>query len=246
MPALYINNTWQQTPETLRLSKDYIDVWLYDLRKLSSNTKQFYVLLSNDEQARADKLKIENKQQQYIITRGALRQRLATLTHGNPEDFIFKTLEYGKPVLNNNPDFKDLQFNVSHSYNFALIAVSLTNNMGVDIEKISNDSDHQALVTRFFSEIEQTEFQTIADINKVKAFYACWTRKEAFIKAIGDGITYRLNSFDVTIDPEIQISKINPHEPISEIWYAQDLPVNNDYIACVVSNISDIKVRCWQ
>jgi len=238
--------TWQKTPDTLSLSNNHVDIWLCDLKLLSDDINYFYSILSEDECLRADKLKVEEKKQQYIIARGCLRQRLSLLTNIEPEDFVFKTLEHGKPVLNCDDRFVDITFNISHSHDLALIAISQKQNIGIDIEKINHESDHQALVTRFFSETEQSEFQTIEEINKAKAFCACWTRKEAFIKAIGDGITYGLDTFDVTVDPDIQTPNIKLHKPASKTWSAQNLSVGNDYMGCLVSDAPNANIRYWQ
>jgi len=240
-----LNNTWQKTPDTLSLSKDHIDVWLCDLKQLSGDINNFYTILSEDERERADKLKVEDKKQQYIITRGALRQRLGLLTDIEPEDFVFKILEHGKPVLANNRQCADITFNVSHSNDLALIAIAQKQTIGIDIEKINHASDHQALMTRFFSKDEQSEFQTVPDANMAKAFCACWTRKEAFIKAVGDGVSYGLDKFDVTVDPDKQTPEINLHKLSEETWSAVNLPINNEYMACLVSNRDSFNVRCW-
>jgi len=237
--------TWMKTPDTLSLSKDHIDIWLCDLKQLSGDINNFYSILSEDERERADKLKIEDKKQQYIITRGALRQRLGLLTDIEPEDFVFKILEHGKPVLANNHQFADITFNVSHSNDLALIAIAQGQSVGIDIEKINYESNHQALMTRFFSKAEQSEFLIMPETNKARAFCACWTRKEAFIKAIGDGVSYGLDNFDVTVDPENQTPEIKLHKPSDETWSAITLPINDEYMACLVSDRDSLSVRCW-
>ena len=236
---------WQKTPDSLNLSKDHVDIWLCDLKQLSSDINNFYSILSEDERERTDKLKVEDKKQQYIITRGALRQRLGLLTKIDPQDFIFDYLEHGKPVLANNPQFADMTFNVSHSHDLALIAITQEQNIGIDIEKINRELKHDELVSRFFSKVEQTEFQTIPEANRAKAFCACWSRKEAFIKAIGDGVSYGLDTFDVTVDPENQTPEINLHKPSEDTWSALNLPINDEYMACLVSDGGSLSVRYW-
>ncbi len=238
-------NTWQKTPDTLSLSKGHVDVWLCDLKQLSGDIKIFYSILSEDERDRADKLKVEDKKQQYIITRGVLRERLGLLTNIDPKDFVFDYLEHGKPVMANNHQCADITFNVSHSYDLAMIAIAQKQSIGIDIEKINYESDHQALMTRFFSKAEQTEFQTMLDANKARAFCACWTRKEAFIKAVGDGVSYGLDKFNIAVDPENQTPEINLHKPSEKTWSAINLPVDNDYMACLVSDRVSLSVRCW-
>lgn len=249
MPDAYISNpwknTWQQTPDTLSISKDHIDIWLCDLKQLSGDINNFYSILSEDERDRADKLKVEDKKQQYIITRGTLRQRLGLLSNIDPKDFVFDYLEHGKPVLFNDVNHADIKFNVSHSNDLALIAIAQKQNIGIDIEKINREANHQALMTRFFSEAEQVEFQNIPEAYEAEAFCACWTRKEAFIKAIGSGVTYGLDKFDVTVDPENQAPEINLHKPSKDIWSAINLPINDEYMACLVSDRDSLSVRCW-
>ena len=92
---------------------------------------------------------------------------------------------------------------------------------------------------------EQTEFQTIPEKNMAKAFCACWTRKEAFIKAIGSGVSYGLDKFDVTVDPQNQTPEINLHNSSDETWSAFNLPINDEYMACLVSDRNRFSVRCW-
>ncbi|MFT5426724.1 MAG: 4'-phosphopantetheinyl transferase [Gammaproteobacteria bacterium] len=237
---------WQPTPDSLNLSHENIDVWLCDLKKLSKNIDEFYSVLSEDEQERADKLKIEDKRQQYIITRGSLRKYLGLLTEADPAVFKFKYLKHGKPVLEEKPQYADISFNVSHSNDIALVAISQKHNIGIDVEKINYETDHQALVTRFFSKAEQSEFNNYSESSKAKAFCACWTRKEAFIKATGDGVTYGLESFDVSVDPEVQQPTITLHKASTEVWSALNLPINDDYMACLVHDADKIKVRCWR
>jgi len=236
---------WQKTPDTLSLSKDHIDIWLCDLKQLSGDINIFFFFFSEDERQRADKLKVEDKKQQYIITRGALRQRLGLLTNIDPKDFVFEYLEHGKPIFNNDARFTDITFNISHSHDLALIAIAQKQSIGIDIEKINHESKHDQLVARFFSKAEQAEFQTIQEANRAKAFCACWTRKEAFIKAVGDGVSYGLDKFDVAVDPENQTPDINLHKPSEETWSAINLPINDEYMASLVSDRDNLRVRCW-
>ena len=241
-----MSDLWQQTPASLNLLPDHIDIWLCHLKHLSNNVDEFYLLLADDERERADKLKSEDKKQQYIITRGSLRKRLGLLTHIDAKDFVFEYLEHGKPVLADDSRYVDITFNVSHSYDLALIAISKNHHIGTDIEKINIDSDHQQLVKRFFSKAEQHAFNALAETIRAKAFCACWTRKEAFIKATGDGLTYGLDKFDVSVDPENQTPEINLHKSSEESWSALNLPINDDYMACLVSSGGDINVRRWR
>ncbi len=237
---------WQPSPDSLSLSSENIDVWLCDLKKLSDNTDEFYSILAEDELKRVEKLKIEGKKKQYIITKGSLRKYLGLLTEADPSVFKFKYLEYGKPVLEEPSRYVDISFNISHSNDIALIAISRKCDIGIDVEKINHEVDHQALVSRFFSKAEQSEFNHYSASSKAKAFYACWTRKEAFIKATGNGIAYGLDTFDVTVDPGVKKPKITLHKPCTRSWSALNLLINDDYMACMVHDADKINVRYWR
>ena len=100
-------------------------------------------------------------------------------------------------------------------------------------------------MTRFFSKAEQAKFQNIPEAAMARAFCACWTRKEAFIKAIGDGVSYGLDRFDVTVDPDKQTPEINLHKPSEKTWSAINLSINDEYMACLVSNRGSLNVRYW-
>lgn len=255
-----ISAHWQHlsepSPAAIPLSANFIDVWLCNLQQLSNNISEFYGMLSNTERKRADKLMIKEKQEQFVITRGCLRQRLGWLTDSDPASFVFDYLEHGKPVLGksssgesvsgNDQQYNDITFNVSHSSELALIAISLNQQLGVDIEKVNRDANPRKLVTRFFSQAEQTAMSALPESLLAKAFCASWTRKEAFIKAVGDGVTYGLNNFDVTVDPESHTPDINLHHASDEKWSAFNLPINDDYMACLVSNSENVQLRYWR
>lgn len=235
---------WQKTPATLQLSAAYIDIWFCQLQQLATDINKFYALLTDKECQRAERLKIEWQRQQFVITRGYLRQRLAWLIGTEPKAIAFTYLEHGKPVLNQQQQHSGITFNVSHTQGLALIAISQENSIGIDIETVNRSIDIEKLVQRFFSSAEQAEFNTLPAVLRTRAFFACWARKEAFIKATGAGIAYGLDNFDVTVDPEIQTPQIMTRNSAG-LWSALDLPVGDDYMACVVSNTSGMTVRYW-
>lgn len=236
---------WTVAPEKLNLSPKTIEIWLCRILDWYKDIGVLHAFLSDDERQRAERFKVEQKRQQYIITRGHLRQCLSNLTGIDPKDCLFDYLKHGKPVWNKQQIYPDLSFNISHSYSFALIAISLQNRLGIDIEKIQNCKDHQPLVMRYFSPSEQIGFNRLPVADKARAFYAIWTRKEAFIKATSEGLAYGLDNFSVSVDPNIQVTQIKLQKPQSIIWSAYDLPVNEGYTACLVSNADNIVMRYW-
>ena len=142
-----------------------------------------------------------------------------------------------------------LQFNVSHSANIALIAFSSEHRLGVDVEKSRADVDTTALSERFFSLRERTGLQALPDPLRVLGFFACWTRKEAFLKATGDGLAFPLADFSVTthpdLDPRLEDLKGDPEA--WKHWFLSDLEVANGFRAAVAveRSYSHLKTYAW-
>jgi 4'-phosphopantetheinyl transferase len=144
-------------------------------------------------------------------------------------------MSYGpsKPQLVAEQNPRALQFNVSHSGNIALIAVGSEHPLGVDIEKIRGDVDTAALAERFFSPRERCELRALPDHFRLPAFYACWTRKEAFLKATGDGLSFPLADFSVTTHPDVDpvLEEIRGNREDPKQWFLTDLNVTEGYRA---------------
>lgn len=233
---------WQKTPEDLALSAEYIDIWYCYINQHRARLDALYALLNKAECQRAARLKSNQHCQQFVITRGILRQYLAQLTNSDPQDLIIDYLEHGKPVLCQQQG--NITFNISHAHDFALIAITKGSSVGIDIEKINQEIQMSALVARVFSVAEQQAFNNLPKTLQFQAFFACWTRKEAFLKAIGTGVAYGLKNVDVTVDPRQDMPTIKLQSS-TDLWLARDLPVGQDYAACVVSNANDMRLRYW-
>ena len=231
------------TPESLQVSDAYIDIWLYHLPKYMPLMDSLYRELAVNEKQRAKRLKIADKRQQFILARALMRRRLAQITGREPATLTVTTTVHGKPIL---ADDKTLSFNLSHSHDLALLAVSRQQPIGIDIERIDPGVDHGALVRRFFSSPERVAFNNLPASMKCLAFYAGWTRKEAFIKAVGTPI--RLGDFDVSLNPKEQQSPIT-QPGATTTWTAKMLPVSDQYMACVVDNGRKdhaVAIRYWR
>jgi 4'-phosphopantetheinyl transferase len=132
----------------------------------------------------------------FIAARGCLRRLLAAQLSVSPGDLTFRKGEYGKPELDG---VEGLSFNVSHSGNLALVAISAGGPLGVDIERIDSSSDFTSVATTSFSELEISEISATPADHRARAFFSCWTRKEAYIKATGRGLSTPLSSFAVWV-----------------------------------------------
>lgn len=150
-------------------------------------------LLSKDETEKADRFRFEKDTIQYIVSRGYLRRILSDYIQTNAESIIFSYTEFGKPFINNS----EVYFNLSHSGDWCLIAVSLIKEIGIDIEKIREIDDVLKIAEKYFALNEYEHLKSFEGIKQLNEFFRIWTLKESFIKAIGEGLSFPLKNFSV-------------------------------------------------
>jgi len=240
--------SWKNPPPDLRLSTECVDVWRTRLDLPEEQINTYLALLSADEIERARRFKVKRKYREYVITRGLLRNVLGQTLDSDPGSFQFEYAEHAKPCLDEDWDGKPVSFNVSHSHNQALIAITLDRNIGIDIEKIRSDVDFRRLAKRFFSTQESGALDKLDETSLPTAFFACWTRKEAFVKALGDGISFGLSEFSVSTDPGAEQVSLATHWNPSEAseWSLANIRSETGYIAAIAVQQDSFKLRCWR
>jgi len=185
--------------ETSLLPLDRVDVWIISLCETASRPDSAR-WLSADERARGERFVFERDRRRYWLGRAALRGILASYLRCDPVEIAFAYGDSGKPRLAGADSAVDLQFNASGSADLAVCAVTCGRSVGVDIEQVRHDCD-QDLVRHSFSAIERAEFARIPADQQAAAFYRTWTRKEAYLKATGCGLSRPLASFSVSVTP---------------------------------------------
>ena len=183
----------------LRFEPHVVDAWTVRLDQPAAVRTMYEETLASDERDRARRFVFERDRDHYVVCRGALRQLLSAYLGMAPAAVAFAYGHRGKPSLKGfaTPP----EFNVSHADGVAVIAVTAGSPIGVDIESVSRAVEFEALARRFFSTKEADELLSLPSATRQAAFFACWTRKEAYIKAIGDGLACPLDSFAVTLRP---------------------------------------------
>ncbi|MBC8123370.1 MAG: 4'-phosphopantetheinyl transferase superfamily protein [Gemmatimonadaceae bacterium] len=159
-----------------------------------------WALLSPDEQARAERFYSERHQTRFIVCRGALRELLGQYLGCSACELGFEYGLHGKPGLNARQNPADLRFNLSHSEGLAVIALTGCRDIGVDVEQV-RPINGMAIAGRYFSDAEIRQLRQLPLQWHQEAFFSCWTAKEAYIKARGDGLSFALKDFDVSTDP---------------------------------------------
>jgi len=237
---------WSQAHSTPAFPTGRVDVWRVRLDEPALVSVEASAL-SPDEIARAGRFHFEKDRKHFTQCRSALRALLAGYLAIPATEIRFEYLTTGKPRLAAEQNPHALQFNVSHSANMALIAVGSEQRLGVDIEKIRGDVDTASLAERFFSLRERAGLQALPDRLRVPGFFACWTRKEAFLKATGDGLSFSLADFSVTTHPDLdpELEEINGNTEAGKLWFLADLSVVDGYRATVALALSNSRLETY-
>jgi 4'-phosphopantetheinyl transferase len=189
----------QQASHLRPLARDEVHVWQISLEQPSDVRQSLVRYLSAEEVARAGRFYFERHRRHFIVAHGFMRSLLGRYLEIAPAQVQFTFGAHGKPSLVDQK--RDLRFNLSHTGELALLAVSHGREVGVDIEQIRSLDDAPSIAARFFSAAENRAWLAVPDGQKAVAFFNAWTRKEAFIKALGDGLSYPLDRFDVSLAP---------------------------------------------
>jgi 4'-phosphopantetheinyl transferase len=230
--AQYHCSPWSAAAVPPSFPLDCVDVWKLCLDEPSQPDSPASVL-SSDEVARASRFHFDKDRNRFIRCRSVLRFLLADYLGAAAAEIRFEYSTSGKPQLPTEQNPRGLQFNLSHSADMALIAVGADLQLGVDIEKIREEVDTAALAQRFFSPREGAGLQALPDHLRVPGFFACWTRKEAFLKATGTGLSFPLAEFSVTTHPDRppQLEVLQGDTDAHERWFFTDLSVGSAYRA---------------
>ena len=179
-----------------------IHLWTIPLDPPPERVAALRLLLTPDEIARADRFHFDHHRRRFTVGRGALRELLAAYLDAAPDDVHFVYGEKGKPFLDGPAAAgDDLRFNLSNSHELALVAVGVGHELGVDLELLRPMPDGPQIAERFFSPSERQDLAGLPPTRRDEGFFNCWTRKEAYLKAMGDGLTVALDRFDVTLTP---------------------------------------------
>lgn len=185
------------------LRQDEVHLWLAFLPQPSQEIAKFWEILNAKERQRANRLIVKQHRERFVVARGMLRQLLANYLDYSADEIKFTQGAFGKLAIDSssgNPKCAgDIKFNLSHAGDYALFAFALHRDLGVDIELIRADLAVEEIAQRFFSPVETTELLSLSKEIRAQAFFNCWTRKEAFIKAIGQGLYYPLHEFNVDV-----------------------------------------------
>ena len=240
-------NIWKPCPSRLSLDDDEVHIWRISLEQPDDVRSAFFDTLTADERQKAERFRFEKDRRHFINSRGALRSILGRYLGIQPEYLRFSYNSYGKPALVDGTGVETLRFNVSHAAGLALYALTSKREIGIDVEFSREDFASMEIAERFFSPAEVEALRALSPDARTPAFFNCWTRKEAYIKALGKGLSHPLHSFTVSLAAEepvaLLITENDPGE--ASEWTLKELPVGDGYVAAVAVRGKECRFSYW-
>jgi 4'-phosphopantetheinyl transferase len=241
-----MTQTWVNPPADTPLAHGEVHLWRASLAQTPDALSRLHSTLSPDESAKAARYHFPRHRDHYIAARGLLRRLLGLYLSRPPQSLQFSYGAYGKPSLDGA---EDLRFNLSHSHELVLYAFARGRDVGVDLEHMRADFASEDIAARFFSALEVSMLGTLPTQKaRVRAFFNCWTRKEAYIKARGEGLSHPLDEFDVSLIPGEPAALLGTRGDPRELtrWSLHALDAGEGYAAAVVVQGTNYALRLWQ
>jgi 4'-phosphopantetheinyl transferase len=238
---------WLPPPEPPELRQDEVHIWRFSLWLPEPSISTFMHTLAEDELRRAERFHFDKDRNHFIAARVFMRAILARYMGQESAQLRFVYSNYGKPELAGNFKPKDIRFNLSHSEGLALLAVSESRSVGVDIERIRHGLADERIPEQFFSPFEVKTLRALPRNQQDEAFFHCWTRKEAYIKAKGEGLSMPLNLFDVTLVPGEPAVLLETRGDSNEAqrWLLREIAPASGYVSAVIAEGREWQLKCW-
>ncbi len=238
---------WEAPPGRLAIPRDEMHIWCANLNQPATAINDLFDTLSETERARAKRFHFERDEHHFIVARGILRILMGRYMHLQPKQLVFTYNRYGKPSLDEMFGCERPRFNLAHSRELVYYAISGSKDVGVDVEYILPGIEVQQLAERFFSPVETGELLALPKELQLEAFFNCWTRKEAYVKARGEGLSLPLADFVVSLIPGAParlLATLDTEEHAS-CWTLHDLPSMPGYVAALAYKGQPCQLSCW-
>ena len=242
------DHLWRLPPTSLFLNDDEVQVWRACLDVAPDRIAALRHTLASDERMRAESFHFPIDRTRSIVARGLLRAIIARYLDREAGALSFQYNAFGKPSLPDEPGRDGIRFNVSHADNIALYALTRCRAVGVDIEQVRVNMAREQIAERFFSAREVAALRALKPGMQDAAFFACWTRKEAYKKARGEGISVGLDQFDVSVAPNAPPAILASREDdeAHPVWSLHHLTPAPGYVGAVAVQGVPCQLTCWQ
>lgn len=243
-----LHPSFELPPSDLTLKADEIHIWIGELDQPVSEFHRFFQSISNDERVRAGRFHFQEKANRFIIRHGMLRMILGRYMGVKASELRFHHGRHGKPVLSEAFGQENIHFNLSHSEGVALFAFARDHEVGVDIEHIRDIPEMEQIIKRFFSAREQVFYRALPQDKRRDAFFHYWTSKEAFIKALGEGLSRSLEKIDVALVPgEENVLPMRTGKPCEESgWLIHPMRPAQEYAGALAIQRENFTLRSFK
>jgi len=247
-PTLTADTSWSSPSKNLILGDDEVHVWRAALNIKESRVQSLRRTLTADERARAERFHFQKDREHFIVARGLLRAILGRYLDVEPSQLRFSYSPYGKPSLAGEFNADALCFNLSHADGLALYAVTRGRQLGIDIERVRAELADEQVAERFFSPREVAVLRALSGNMQPQAFFNCWTRKEAYIKARGEGLSLPLDQFDVSLAPGEPAALLRTSGDSQEAfrWLLRELAPGLGFVAALAVKGQSWQLKCYQ
>jgi len=245
--SFQIGAAWRKCCDSWQLGENKVHLFLTVLAVAPERAHALSAVLAPEERERSARFKFEKDQIQYSVARATLRQILAKFLATDPRALTFEYNAYGKPLLGEQFANSKIEFNQAHSKGLGLFAVTLNRAIGVDIECHRPDLATMEIAERFFAPQEIQVLGAVAPAHRIEAFFQCWTRKEAFIKARGMGLSLGLDKFTVAFGPgsEARLLTVDPGATDVANWALCDASPARGYSGALAIETKAPAVHKW-
>lgn len=232
---------WSPSYEEKISNNNEVHIWRIFVPKYRKIIPQLRPVLNDEERAREEKFHFDKDRESYILAHSVLRLLLSGYTQLLPGEIEITESDYGKPQVVDN----SIQFNLSHSGNLVMIAFGTNMLLGIDVEKIDSKRAKIDLAKRFFSPLEFGQLIQLDKGDFVQGFFNAWTRKEAYIKARGAGLSIPLDSFSVSLKPDDPAELIEDKEHFNapDEWTFKHIKVHDDYTAALAIECKEVEQK---
>jgi 4'-phosphopantetheinyl transferase len=238
---------WPAVPVGGSLEANGVHVWCALLERSLAELGRLAGLLSDDERQRAERSHNLNVRREFIVSRAVLRSLLGCYLGCDPRHVRFRHGPSGKPDLAEPHPNQRLHFNISHSHGVALFALTRHGPIGVDVEQLRPFPTHLDMAERYFSPSEFHALRGLDPVGRGEAFFHTWTRKEAFLKAHGGGLSYGLERVEVTVCPREppRILRLDGEESRAASWSLHTLTPVPGYVGALALQAQSARIDCW-
>ena len=236
---------WKPPPIDLYLDTDSAHLWILELNHPESLGPSDWALLSNQERERAARFHFERDRHRYISIHLTLRKLLSRYLDVDPSLIQFRTSEKGKPHLDPAIHPTKLYFNLSHSADLAVYAFTLGIEIGVDVEAVRPIDDLKSIARSTFSPGEYDKLNTLPPNQELYAFFNCWTRKEALIKALGEGLSLPLDHFEVSLGEPARLLSYSSDLLLDGSWTLVSLQPIFGYVGAIAIHANKFRLECY-